>query len=200
MDDLSKANQELAFDDVEMEVPGSAGDYETIPAGMYPAALVGFRVVDKPDWKVLQEQQQKDGEGNTKVVDPQQWEWTFEITEGEYAGVRLTDWTNRSLHERATAHKHTAALLGVPSLEPTVTVKMKLLKGKACQLWVVEKATKKDPNTLRNFIERVAPVPAPRQRTNGRQGAQAAQRPTGAGPHTSGSVEIFSEDDITWTN
>jgi hypothetical protein len=156
MDDLSKANQELAFDEVEMEVPSAGGDYETIPAGMYPATLVGFRVVDKPDWKLLTEQQ--DG----KEVDPKQWEWTFEISGGDYQGVRLTDWTNRTLHEKATAHKHTAALLGVPTLEGGITVKMVHLKGKACQLWVVEKATKKDPNTLRNFIDKVTPVPRPR--------------------------------------
>jgi hypothetical protein len=172
MDDLNKANQELAFDEVEMEVPSAGGDYEpeeTIPAGMYPATLVGFRVVDKPDWKLLQEQKNAPPD---KEIDLKQWEWTFEITGGDFAGVRLTDWTNRTLHEKATAHKHTAALLGVPNLEPSVTVKMKLLKGKACQLWVVEKATKKDPNVLRNFIDKVAPVPRPRTAP-----ARQAQRP-----------------------
>jgi hypothetical protein len=170
MDDLHKANQELAFDEVEMEVPSAGGDFEpeeTIPAGMYPATLIGFRVVEKPDWKIQQEMKNAP-EG--KEIDPQQWEWTFEIPAGTYPNVtleesvRLTDWTNRTLHEKATAHKHTAALLGVPALEPSITVKMKLLKGKACQLWVVEKATKKDPNTLRNFIDKATPVPRPRQK------------------------------------
>ena len=158
MNDLHTANQELAFDEVEMEVPSAGGDYETIPAGVYPATLIGFRVVDKPDWKLTGDE----GE------DKQQWEWTFEIPPGEYQNVslaesvRLTDWTNRTLHEKATAHKHTAALLGLSRLEPSVTVKMKLLRGKSCQLWVTEKATKKDPNTLRNFIDKVTPAPKPR--------------------------------------
>lgn len=151
---------ENTVEDLNIEVPVSGADFEAIPEGVYPARLVGFRTVDKPDWKLK-------GEENE---DKEQWVWRFEITGGgEYAGVVLQDYTNRSWHPKSKAHKHAAALFGVPELTPDVAVSTGQLAGRACQLWVIEKDIK---GTMRNFIDKVTPAPKPRQR----QQPQSIQR------------------------
>lgn len=155
----------LAFDDLDIEVPAAGGDFETIPAGMYNARLVGFTVTDKPDWKLTGEE----GE------DKQQWQWTFEITEGDYAGTRLVEFTNRTWHEKAKAHKHAAALMGVPTLPVGMGMSTRQFAGRTCQVWVVEKESKKSPGTFRNYVEKVTPTPQPRMRPQ--KPAQAATRP-----------------------
>jgi hypothetical protein len=148
------------FVDVAIEVPQNGGDYEVIPEGVYPARLIGLKVVDKPEWKL------KGEEGEDK----QQFAWRFEVTQGDCAGVVLTDYTNRSWHPKANAHKHAAALLGVPEITPEVAVSTKALAGRPCQLWVIEKEIK---GAQRNFIDKVTPAPKPRMKPQ-----QTAGRPT----------------------
>ncbi len=128
--------------------------FETIPPGTYNARLVAFRTTDLPAWKL------KGEEGEDKY----QWEWVFEITDGEYQGTRLTDWTTRKWHEKAKAHKHAAALLGVPTLTPGVNKSTRELAGKSAQLWVTEVESKKEPGQFRNYIDKVTPTPTPRMR------------------------------------
>lgn len=160
--------QTPAFEDVEMEPPEGGGNFETIPAGMYPARLIGFTTCDKPDWKLTGEE----GE------DRQQWKWTFQIEGGDYDGWKLDEYTNRTWHERAKAHKHAAALLGVPELPVGQGLSTKVLAGKTCQLWVIEKGTKKDPNDLRNYIDKVVPTPTARMRPQTRpQAPQGTVKP-----------------------
>ncbi len=162
-----QTQQETAFEDIDIMVPQSGSDYLTIPAGIYNARLVGFKTLDKPDWKL------KGEEGE----DLQQWEWTFEVTDGEYQGTRIADWTNRVWGERAKAHAHAAALLGVPTLPVGVGMSTGQLAGKPCQIWVIEKPTKKDATIFRNYIEKVTPLPQARQRRNAidqRQGVPTA--------------------------
>jgi cation diffusion facilitator CzcD-associated flavoprotein CzcO len=148
---------EEAFDDLDILVPAAGDDYqETIPAGMYSARLIKFKRVPKPDWKLKGDEETDD--------DRHQFEWGFQITGGDYDGIKLNDYTNISWHEKATAHKHAAALLGVPALTPDVALSTRALAGKPCQLWVVEKPTKKDPAVFRNWIDKVVSIPAPRPR------------------------------------
>lgn len=149
----STETKEETFEDVDMEPPENSA-FMTIPAGAYMARLIGFKTTDKPDWKLTGEE----GE------DKQQWEWTFQVTEGEYAETSLKEYTNRTWHEKAKAHKHAAALLGVPALPVGMGMTTRQLAGKPCQIFVIEKGTKKDPNDLRNYIDRVGPVPTPRMR------------------------------------
>lgn len=162
---LQTPTTQEAFDDIEIEVPIST-EYETIPAGIYSARLVGFTVCEKPDWFLKGEEDE----------DKQQWKWTLEITEGDYAGTRLTEFTNRTWHEKAKAHKHAAALLGLPNLAVDTAVSTRQLANRPCQLWVVEKPTKKDPNVFRNYVDKILPVPPPRQRPQRVQ--NAPQGPT----------------------
>jgi hypothetical protein len=145
-------------EDIEIEVPTTAS-FETMPPGTYNAKLVGLKVVPKPDWKL------KGEEGE----DREQWEWTFMVTDGDYAGSRLKDFTNRTWHERAKAHKHAAALLGVPTLPVGVGMSTGQLAGKTCQLWVTEVESKKNPGEFRNYIDKVTPTPTPRMRPQRKQ-------------------------------
>lgn len=155
-----------AFDDLDIVVPAGGDDFqETIPAGMYSARLIKFKRVPKPDWKLKGDEETDD--------DRHQFEWGFQITGGDYDGIKLNDYTNISWHEKATAHKHAAALLGVPTLTPDVALSTRALAGRPCLLWVVEKPTKRDPNVMRNWIDKVtvqaAPRPRPQRAQNGTQ-------------------------------
>lgn len=153
--DTQREQIEDVIEDEEINVP-EAHVFETIPPGTYIAKLVSFRTVDKPAWKLT------GAEGEDKM----QYEWRFLITEGEYAGIKLTDYTNRTFHEKAKAHKHAAALLGVPSLTPGVNRSTRELAGKSAQVWVTEVESKKEPGTYRNYVDKLLPLPAARQRRN----------------------------------
>jgi hypothetical protein len=170
-------NDTQDFVDVAIEVPQNGADYETIPEGVYPARLVGFKVTEKPEWAL------KGEEGE----DREQWAWRFEITGNGAEGVPLTDYTNRSWHPKSKAHKHAAALLGVPELTPDVAISTRQLAGKPCQLWVVEKQTKK--GDLRNYIDKVTPAPKPRQRAQ-----QAAQQPAVKRVQVQGLPDDFEDE------
>ena len=150
-------------DDIEIIIPaaGSGEEYEPVPSGAYPGKLVNFRVVDKPDWKVEQDLIRNP----EKPPDKCQWEWSFVITEGEYAGAELTDYTSRSWHERANAHKHAAALLGKPRLDPVEGLSTKQLIGRGCQIWVTESTSQKTGKT-RSYVDKILPMPT---RTSRRQ-------------------------------
>src|SRR5688500_16520047 len=90
---------EEQIDDIAIEPPtGNGDDYEVIPAGADPGRLVGFRIEDKPEWKVANDLKRHP----EKTPDDKQWAWKFEL---EVDGVtrQLTDWTSRSWHEKANA-------------------------------------------------------------------------------------------------
>lgn len=147
---MADTAQAPVIDDVEFIVP-ETGDFETMPAGAYPAKLIGFQIVDKPEWKLTG----ADGE------DKQQWKWTYEVTDPEWEGKKLDNFTSRSLHPMSNGHKHAAALLGVPELH-TGMGSTKMLIGRACQLIVIEKANTK--GEARNYINSILPAPKPRHR------------------------------------
>jgi hypothetical protein len=162
---MNATKEELAFDDVEVNVNTSTPQ-ETIPAGVYNARLVGFKSeVKKPDWKIT----------GAEGEDIYQYEWTLEITDGEYEGMRFRDFTNRTFHEKATAGKYAAALMGVPVLLPGMLEGTGALAGKRCQMWLVEKENTKTPGQYRNYIDKLLPTPSPRNRPQRAQAAQQAQ-------------------------
>lgn len=176
-------------EDEEIIVPEST-PFLTIPAGVYTAALVGFKTVDKPAWKVAQQRAQ--AEKQDQEIDNQQWRWVFRVTEGDYAGTELQDFTNRSWHENAKAHKHAAALLGVPTLTPGVALSTRALAGKLCQVWVNEVESKKEAGQFRNYVDKCVAMPTPRMRP---------QKPqNGAQAHTGATVQLpgypAPDDDI----
>lgn len=156
--------KEDVIEDEEIIVPEKP-EFLTIPPGTYKAKLVAFKTTDKPDFKL------KGEEGEDK----KQWAWTFVIVEGEYEGTRLTDYTNRTWHEKAKAHKHAAALLGVPTLVAGVNVSTRELGGKVGLLWVTEVESKKNPGEFRNYITKVTPLPTPRMRPTRPQATQSAR-------------------------
>lgn len=158
--------QENTVEDMEIVVPDSGGEVWTIPAGAYPAELVRLKRVPKPDWKLKGTEETDD--------DKHQLEWGFRITSGEYEGVVLTDYTNISWHPKATAHKHAAALLGVPELAIGVGLSTGQLKGKPCQIWVIEKPLKNKPDEFRNYVEKVTIQSVARPRPQ-RQQAERVQ-------------------------
>lgn len=148
-------SDELLFEDEELIVPDAGIDFPTIPAGVYTGKLVGFRREPKPDWKL---------KGDEDENGKQQFKWTFVVTDGEYAGTDLVSWTNISWHEKSTAHKYGAALLGVPTLPVGVGMSTRQFAGRSCQLWVTEMPKKNDPTVFWNRVDKVLPLPAPRQR------------------------------------
>lgn len=160
---------EETFEDIAMDVPASGEDFFTIPPGMYPAKLVGLKVVPKPDWKLTGEEETDDQKN--------QIQWTFQIQGGDYDGVKLSDYTNISWHPKATAHKHAAALLGVPELAVGVGSSTRQLAGRTCQIWVVEKTNKKGDQ--RNYVEKVTPTPTPRMRPQTRSAAPQGTKAVG---------------------
>jgi hypothetical protein len=148
-------------DDIAIIIPANGDDdFDPIPAGAYTGKLTNFRVVDKPEWKVEGDRVRNP----EREVDLKQWEWTFLLTEGEYAGEVLTDYTSRSWHERANAHKHAAALLDKPRLDPVEGLSTKQLIGKACQIWVTVNTSQKT-GKARNYVDKILPVPKPRLRS-----------------------------------
>ncbi len=177
-------SDELVFEDEEVTVPESGGDFPTIPAGVYNAKLVGFKREPKPDWKL---------KGDEDENGKQQFAWTWEIVEGEYAGTHISDWTNISWHEKSNSHKYGAALMGVPTLPVGVGLSTKQFAGRLCQLWIVEVPTKKDATIFRNYVDKVLPAPTPRLRphkpTEQRQ-REAVPRQQLAGYPTDGSDEV----------
>lgn len=170
-------------EDEEIIVPEST-PFLTIPPGVYTAALVGFKTVDKPAWRLKGEEDE----------DRQQWRWVFRITEGEYAGTELQEFTNRTWHEKAKAHKHAAALLGVPTLTPGIGLSTRALAGKVCQLWVTEVESKKEAGQFRNYVDKATPMPTPRMRPGRPQ--------NGAQTHTGTTVQLDGypapDDDISF--
>lgn len=169
--DTTTETKELVFDDVEFEGGAELPERETIPEDTYQAVLVGFRSdVDKPDWKQQQELAnlvRKNPDATLADVDPKQYEFVFEISAGEYAGTRLAQYANRTFHEKSTAGKIAAALMGMDTFMRSVLQAQggtRILKGKPCRIDVVEKATKRDPNELRNYIQDVKRIPPKRNR------------------------------------
>lgn len=133
-------------EDIPIDVPTGGGEQEAIPEGIYQGRLIRLKVVEKPEWKL------KGEEGE----DRQQFEWVFEITAGKHQGHRLNDYTNRTFHEKATAHKHAAALLGVDRLDPRVHTGTGMLAGRVGNLWVIKKKTQK--GDIRNYIDKITSV------------------------------------------
>lgn len=137
----------LDFEDVEIDVPtGSDTPYEAIPEDLYTVKLVGFKTVDKPEYKL------KGEEGE----DRKQWAWTVEIVDGPFAGKRFTDYTNRTWHEKATANHHAAAFLGKKTLEEPQGMTTRQLMYKVCRADIIVALNKK--NEERNYIKELRPL------------------------------------------
>lgn len=152
---MTTGTQEYTIEDMEIEVP-EAPEFYTVPPGMYNAVLVKLKRIPKPAWKLKGDEETDD--------DKHQIEWGFRITGGEDDGIIITDFTNLTWHPKATAHKHAAALLGVPELAVGVGLSTGELANKPCQIWVIEKSLKDKPKELRNYIREVTPMPTPRMR------------------------------------
>ncbi len=161
--------KELEFDDVEFLGGADSAPTETIPDDTYYAKLVGFRgAVDKPDWKIDQDllkAQRKYPATNREDIDPKQYEFTFEITHGDYAGTRVILYTSRTFHERSTAGMAAAALMGMDKFVRSVMQALggtRILYNKPCRIDVVEIANKFDPDNKRNYVNAVKKMPPPR--------------------------------------
>lgn len=147
-------DEQQVIDDIAIEVGAvnSGDELEPVPSGAYTAVLVGFKQEDKPQWKIDQQAAQHPD----KDVDKLQWAFTFEITEGDWAGRKLTTWENRSLtwHPRANAAKHAAALFGLDNPEDMrgKGYSTKMLIGREAQIWVNEKNGK-------SYIDKVVKLP-----------------------------------------
>lgn len=166
---MDTTNGVAAIDDVEIEVPVS-GEFEVIPTGAYTAELAGFRVVDVPDWKLESKRQMHPD----KEPDPRQWEWKFIILDGEYAGCDIIDYTTRSWHENARAHKHAAALLGKSKLDGSEGMSTKKLIGMKCQVVIVVKDGR---NGERSYVDKCLPIPVRKPRPQAASTASRAHDP-----------------------
>ena len=169
MNGTSDEAKELEFDDVEFEGGAESAPVETVPEDTYYAKLVGFRAsVDKPDWKIdsdLLKEQKKHPATTREDIDPKQYEFTFEISAGEYAGTRLTMFANRTFHERSTAGMVAAALMGMDKFVRSVMQAQggtRILYNKPCRIDVVERAGRLDPDSKRNYVNAVKRMPPPR--------------------------------------
>lgn len=146
------------IDDIAIEPPEST-DYESLPTGAYMGKLVAFKVIDKPEWKIQAELLRKP----EKEPDREQWTWQFEVIDGEFAGITITDYTNRSWHERSKAAAHACALLDVPALPRGQGLSTGKLIGRPCQVWVVAK--EKDDGSSRSYVDKVLPLPKRARKT-----------------------------------
>ncbi len=129
-------------------------DREILTEGAYMAKLVLFKVAEKPDWKIANEQKKYP----KKTIDPQQWEWQFQLTDEGYEDVIITDWTSCTFGtidspHKATARTYAALLLGKSDLLGNEGMSTQQLIGRPIELWLTEGNT-------RNFIdaERSRPV------------------------------------------
>ena len=176
-------------DDIVIEATAGT-DEEPLEAGTYIGKLVRFKQEDKPQWKIDQQKAQNP----TKEIDTLQWSFTFEITEGEYAGRRITTWENRSLswHERANATKIVCALLNVPTLEG-YQGSTKQLIGLHGQLWVTEKNGK-------NYLDKVMPVPRRKAQRPAQAQGGVPQRQVVPEPQWAGAPARVPRDggDLDW--
>ena len=66
----------LEPEDIAIEIPESTDfEYTTIPSGAYPFQLTKWETVEKPEWRVAQQQAAEDAKepDKRKTVDPRQW-------------------------------------------------------------------------------------------------------------------------------
>lgn len=160
------------FEDIPIEANGA--DLDPIDPGTHIAACVGWKTEDKPQWKLDQQRAQHP----EKEPDPRQWAITFEISDGEFEGRRLTTWENRTWHEKGKAAQIAAALLGVDKLEADGSRNVRQLMGLRCQILVIEKSGK-------NYVKGALPMPRRRRDRGGLEAVTPKQieqlRPTYAG-------------------
>lgn len=155
MDATATQPQEaLEFDDVEFTAQ-SEQDWTTIPEDDYILEVVGYRVVDKPAYVIEREALQK--KKPLEAIDPQQWEWTWEVAEGEFKGEQVKDWTNRTWHEKSSAGIYAAALAGLEKYDRAAMVdkgygSMRALMNKRIKAFVTETETK-EGGKFRNYIK-----------------------------------------------
>lgn len=128
------------------------GEYKLIPADELLVATL--RAVEK---KTVNYNDKFTGE--PKSFD--KLEWTFEITEGEFAGRRLRGQTDAyiSTHPSNRFRPWAEAMLGM-ELQPGVKFTVGDLIGKRCEISVVHVPSRKDPEKLWEQIDEVLPVEA----------------------------------------
>ena len=143
-------------DDVEITF-NSGDDQELLDEGPYRARLVNFKVEDTPDWKM-----QKNRERNPdREPDPRQYAWYFMLTEPDYEGHTLADWTTRSFHEKSNGGKYAAYLQGKTKLDGTEPIRSTAgLVGKELMLYVTQSNGKNYCSAAKSF-----PVKANKKRS-----------------------------------
>jgi hypothetical protein len=138
--------------DIPIEPPDEE-DREVIPTGAYIGRLVSFGVVEKPAWKIQSDMLHHPD----KEPDKAQWAWEFEITEGDFAEAKISDFTSRSWHSKSKASSHACALLNVPILPRGQGLSTSRLVGLPCQIWIEAKENQKGEE--RSYIDKVLPLP-----------------------------------------
>jgi len=148
--------------DIPIEPPDEQDrEYEELPTGAYLASLIGFRQVEKSAMAIQWDLQRRPD----KDPDRLQWEWSFEINDGEWKGARISKWTSRSWHSKSTAASIACALFGVTMLPRDGGWSTGKLVGRSCQLFVVEGKPKDDGTIGRSKIDSVRALPKRRQNT-----------------------------------
>lgn len=136
---VSTLPEEQAVDtqeDYEFAASDASGqsDEELIPPGRYKGAFVGFKIEDKPEWKIeSQRQRYPDKEPKLK-----QAQWMFELVEEGYEGRKLSDWQDVSWHVKSNGGKYLAALLGKARLDGTERGRIKQYIGTVISLRITE--------------------------------------------------------------
>lgn len=125
--------------------------------GVVNATFIGLAIVDKPEWKLLLEQQR--GKEN---IDTKQFRWDFRVEEGPMDQQTHSLFTNRSWGDRANATAVAIALTGQkPSRSNGISTSQ--VVGCPCRLQFIYREEKG-----RNYIEKVHP---PRKASTGQQTA-----------------------------
>lgn len=167
MENQTQVAEELEFDDVEFTA-SSSQDWTTVPEDDYILKLVGYKIVDKPQHRI--EYEAKQNKKELAQIDPQQWEWTWEVNDGEFKGERLKEWTSRSWHEMSAGGQRAAALAGLEKYERQAMIDkgyptMRGLMHKCLKAFVTE--TENKDGKYRNYIKN------PRRLSTGRSRSQA---------------------------
>lgn len=194
MSDNTQTGEAQVFEDVEFTAPAPQ-DFTTIPEDDYILECIGFQTVDKPQSRIEYEAKQKKKE--IDQIDPQQWEWLWQVAEGDWLGETVKDWTNRSWHEKSTAGIYAAALAGLEKYDRQDMINKgyastRALLGQRLKATVVEVENKE--GALRNYINSPRRLPATRPRPQ-RTASQNTSDPNApAVPYIELPADIFDDN------
>lgn len=138
----------------KVPVPGEDNkEYELLEEDTYAATLWSIKTVDKPDWMQRSDAEKKDYDPGH--YDPAQWEWIFELADPEYEALRLSSYTNRSLHPKSNGFRFLLPLLG-RAPEPGEDITITDLVGRPCKI-TVKIRQKKDGSEYNKITDVLAP-------------------------------------------